>query len=122
MVDAINKPISKKSKPKKDKSNSIPKLFLDNLKRDKLALIGVVILVIFLIIGVFSESLAPYDPSERHYNEEGKIRRLEPPSKEHWFGTTDIGRDIFSQVILGTSTALMVGLLASFLVTYVRIF
>lgn len=119
MVEAMKKPSSKKVKPKKDNSNSISRLFLDNLKRDKLALIGVVVLVIFLIIGVFSESIAPYDPGERHYNEEGKIRRLEPPSKEHWFGTTDIGRDIFSQVILGTRTALIVGLLASFLVTFI---
>ena len=119
MVDAMKKPIGSKTKPKRDKSNSVFRLFLDNLKRDKLALIGVIVLVIFLFIGAFSESIAPYDPGERHYNEEGQIRRLEPPSKEHPFGTTDIGRDIFSQVVLGTSTALMVGLLASFLVTFI---
>ncbi|MFA5527720.1 MAG: ABC transporter permease [Peptostreptococcales bacterium] len=99
--------------------NSIARLFLKNLKKDKLALVGVVILAIFFVIGAFSQHLAPFDPSQRHYNEEGMIKRLEPPSKEHWFGTTDIGRDIFSQVILGTSTALMVGLLASFLVTFI---
>lgn len=117
MVDAISK--LKGKKIKKRNSESIGRLFLQNLKRDKLALIGVIILIIFIIIGVFSESIAPYDPNQRHYNEEGKIRRLEPPSKEHWFGTTDIGRDIYSQVILGTSTALMVGILASFLVTFI---
>ena len=45
--------------------------------------------------------------------------RLEPPSWAHPYGTTDVGRDIFSQVILGTKTALMVGFLAAFLVTFV---
>lgn len=93
-------------------------LFLQNLKRDKLALIGIIILLIFVGIGIFSESIAPYEPMEKHYNAEGKIKRLEPPSKEHWFGTTDIGRDIYSQVILGTRTALTVGILAAVLATF----
>lgn len=98
--------------------NSIFRLFLANLKRDKLALLGVILLIGFIFVGAFSSQIAPYEPTERHYNEAGSIRRLEPPSKDHWFGTTDQGRDIFSQVVLGTSTALMVGLIASFLVTF----
>lgn len=93
-------------------------LFLQNLKRDKLALFGIVVLIIFMIVGVFSESLAPFDPTERHYGEAG-IKRLEPPSREHLFGTTDVGKDIFSQVILGTKTALTVGILAAVLTTFV---
>lgn len=98
-------------------SESIGRLFLDNLKRDKLALVGAILLIFFIFVGIFSESLAPYEPRERHYNENRQIKRLESPSKEHPFGTTDAGRDIFSQVILGTRTALMVGILAAFLVT-----
>ena len=94
-------------------------LFLKNLRRDKLALFGAVLLIIFIGIGVFSDVIAPYEPTERHYSEDGKIKRLEPPSKEHWFGTTDVGRDIFSQVILGTRTALIVGILAAILTTFV---
>lgn len=119
MVEAMEKSKIKKAKPRKGNSESITRLFLQNLKRDKLALAGIIILVIFLVIGVFSESIAPYDPNVRHYNEAGKVRRLEPPSAEHWFGTTDLGRDIFSQVVLGTTTALIVGILASFLVTFI---
>ncbi|SDY80307.1 peptide/nickel transport system permease protein [Proteiniborus ethanoligenes] len=109
----------KKSASIKRNSQGIGGLFLKNLKRDKLALMGVVLLMFFLIIGVFSESIAPYEPRERHYNEDGKIRRLEPPSKNHWFGTTDVGRDVFTQVVLGTKTALIVGILAAVLVTFV---
>ncbi|SIR01999.1 peptide/nickel transport system permease protein [Alkalispirochaeta americana] len=94
-------------------------VFLSNLKQDKLALFGVVLLMAFVFVGVFSEQLAPHGPRDRHYHEEGGIRRLESPSWDHPFGTTDVGRDIFSQVILGTRTALMVGFLAALLVTIV---
>lgn len=93
-------------------------LFLKYLKRDKLALIGAVILVFFIIVGSFSSVIAPYDPVEKHYTEGRKIKRLEGPSLEHPFGTTDVGRDIYSQVVLGTTTALMVGLIAATLTTF----
>ncbi|NLJ78805.1 MAG: ABC transporter permease [Tissierellia bacterium] len=95
------------------------RLFLQNLRRDKLALFGVAILIFFILVGIFANVIAPYEPSERHYNAERQIRRLEGPSSEHWFGTTDVGRDIFSQVVLGTRTALLVGILAALLVTLV---
>ncbi|NBG88150.1 ABC transporter permease [Isachenkonia alkalipeptolytica] len=104
---------------KKGNSKSISRLFLKNLKYDKLALLGVVLLVFFIGVAIFSDGIAPHGPRDRHYDEEGTIRRLEPPSREHPFGTTDVGRDIFSQVVLGTRTALTVGLLAAFLVTVV---
>ncbi|SCZ04841.1 ABC transporter permease [Alkaliphilus peptidifermentans] len=103
---------------KKNSQGFFP-VFINNLKRDKLALIGVILLIFFIGVGIFADFIAPYEPRERHYNEEGKIRRLEAPSKDHWFGTTDVGRDIFSQVVLGTKTALTVGILAALLVTLV---
>lgn len=115
LVGAVSNKMKTKSKRN---SQGIMTLFLQNLKRDKLALLGIIILLVFVGIGIFSESLAPYEPTEKHYNAEGKIKRLEPPSKEHWFGTTDIGRDIYSQVILGTRTALTVGILAAVLATF----
>lgn len=112
--------VSNKKHPKSRKNTQgVMRLFLQNLRRDKLALFGVVVLIIIILIGVFADVIAPYEPLERHYNDSGKIRRLESPSREHWFGTTDIGRDIFSQVVLGTRTAILVGILAAVLVTIV---
>ncbi|SDY97321.1 ABC transporter permease [Tindallia californiensis] len=104
---------------KKGNSKSVFRLFVKNLRRDKLALIGVVLLIFFLTVAAFADVIAPYGPRDRHYDEEGSIRRLEPPSRAHPFGTTDVGRDIYSQVVLGTKTALMVGLLAALLVTVI---
>ncbi len=100
-------------------NQSFFRVFLQSLKTDRLALVGVVLLVFFIFVGVFADTLAPHGPRDRHYTEENRIRRLEPPSIAHPFGTTDVGRDIFSQVILGTRTALIVGFLAAVLVTFV---
>ncbi len=94
-------------------------IFFTNLKQDKLALVGVILLICFIFVGIFAETLAPHGPRDRHYDEQGQIRRLESPSAAHPFGTTDVGRDIFSQVILGTRTALLVGFIAALLVTFV---
>lgn len=95
------------------------RLFLENVVRDKLALTGAIILLIFIIVGVFSAQIAPYAPDEMIRDESGQLKRLLPPNSEHWFGTTNVGRDVFSQVVKGTTTALIVGGLAAFLVTFV---
>lgn len=110
---------SKSSSGSRRNSQSFLSVFLSNLKNDKLALIGVIMLVIFVFIGVFADQIAPHGPRDRHFDENRQIRRLEPPSQAHPFGTTDVGRDIYSQVVLGTKTALMVGFLAAVLVTFV---
>lgn len=101
------------------RSDGALSVFWSSLKRDRLAMVGVVMLIFFIFVGVFAEQLAPHGPRDRHYNAENRIRRLESPSWAHPFGTTDVGRDIFSQVILGTRTALIVGFLAALLVTFV---
>ncbi len=100
-------------------TQSVFRQFVKGLRREKLAMIGVILIVFFSFVAVFAQDLAPHGARDRHYNENNKIRRLEPPSMAHPFGTTDVGRDIFSQVILGTRTALMVGILAALLVTAV---
>ncbi len=49
------------------------------------------------------------------------IDELSPPTRHHWFGTTHLGRDIFSQTVYGTRTALMVGLLAALVVNIIGV-
>lgn len=113
------KSIIAKIKNRQINTQGIGYLFLKNIKKDKLALIGLVLIIFFTGVAIFSEDLAPHGARDRHYNEDRTIRRLEAPSLEFPFGTTDLGRDIFSQVILGTKTALTVGFLAAILVTVV---
>lgn len=109
---------SRKRKAMKNQKGTF-KLFLENVVRDKLALTGVIILVIFILVGIFSNQIAPYDPEEMIRDETGQLKRLLSPNSEHWFGTTNVGRDVFSQVVQGTRTALIVGALAAFFVTFV---
>lgn len=114
----IRKMIPLTKQPKTKRKGTL-RLFLENIRRDKLALIGLIILIIFFLVAIFAEQIAPYDINEHHRDENGKLKRLQPPSSEHWFGTTDVARDVFSQVVMGTRTALIVGSLAALLVTFV---
>ena len=74
-------------------------------RRNKLAVFGLVVVVIVLIMAVFSELLAPtpYDI--------GIITETrQSPSRSHWFGTDGVGRDVLSRVIFATRTSIIVGL------------
>jgi peptide/nickel transport system permease protein len=86
---------------------------------DPLALAGFVILISFVLVGVFAPYLAPYDPKGMLDRPDGTLAFLDPPSTRHWLGTTDLGRDVLSQIIMGTRVALVVGCLAALLVTVI---
>jgi peptide/nickel transport system permease protein len=72
------------------------------------ALLGLVLVVLFLLLAAFGPWLVPY-PADAS----GAIhlaQRLQAPSSLHWFGTDEMGDDIFTRVIVGTRTSLWVGL------------
>ena len=48
--------------------------------------------------------MAPYDPNAQEI-----VNKLNPPSSDHWFGTNNFGRDIFSRILHGTGITLLVG-------------
>lgn len=91
------------------------------IRADRLAVVGATILAVFVVVAVLAPVIAPYDPMQMCRDENGRVLYLAPPSKEHWFGTTNLGRDVFSQVVLGTRIALLVGFLAALLVTLVGV-
>ena len=69
----------------------------NKLKRNKTAMIGLVIVVVMVFIAVFAPVLAPYDPNEIHPLD----AFLKPFSEGHIFGTDQFGRDLLSRVIYG---------------------
>ena len=85
---------------------------LEVFQRDRLALIGLIIFVIFFLIAVFAPLLAPFDPLEI-IEEDGIWLTNKKPGAEFVLGTTNIGRDIFSQLIHGSRSALLVGFSAA---------
>ncbi len=78
------------------------------LRRNKLAIAGLVILIILVLIAVFAPFIAP-----EGIDNQVLTRRLQPPSSEHIMGTDEFGRDIFSRIIYGTQISFPVGLICT---------
>ena len=88
-------------------------------RQSRMATAGLVMVVFFVIIGLAAPVIAPFDPMEKSYSAEKKLERLQKPSLKHPFGTTLYGRDVFSQVVYGTRTVLLVGFLTALFVALI---
>ena len=81
--------------------------------RDPFALVGMVLYLLFILVALFADQLITHDPLEILFTEEMKLARNMPPGDEYVLGTTFLGRDIYSQLIYGTRSALIVGITAA---------
>ena len=79
------------------------------LKRNKMAVLGLVILIILVLLAVFANVIANYDNVVIKQN---LSQRLQAPSAAHWLGTDEFGRDIFARLVHGTRVSLQVGIIA----------
>jgi peptide/nickel transport system permease protein len=78
------------------------------LRAYPLGAIGAFILVLMMLAALFAERLAPYDPVTGDF-----LAILQPPGSRHLLGTDGFGRDVFSRLVYGARTALIVGLTGS---------
>ena len=76
--------------------------------------VGLSIVSLWVFFAIFGEAVAPYPPLG---TPQDVLNRLEPPSAEHWFGTDELGRDVFSRVLAGARQVLTVSLSATLLGT-----
>ena len=76
-------------------------------KQNKIALVGLVILVMIIGASLFANILAPHDVRAQDIK-----NRYQPPSMEHFLGTDEFGRDVFSRVLVGSRVSLMVGIVS----------
>jgi peptide/nickel transport system permease protein len=74
-------------------------------KRNKMAVPGLVIIITLILLALLAPVIAPHDPAEQDL-----LQRLKPPTMDHWFGTDDLGRDLFSRVLYGSRVSLSVGI------------
>ena len=82
---------------------------ISRLVREKpLGIFGGVVVLVFLLSGIFADVLAPHPMSKTHL-----MDRLEPPSMEYPLGTDQIGRDILSRIIYGARVSVIIGLSAT---------
>jgi len=89
------------------KPESRAKETLKALFANRLAVAGLVVLVLLIFVGIFGKAIAPYG-----INEINIADRLKPPSAAHWFGTDDLGRDVLSRVVVAARVSLQVGFIA----------
>lgn len=79
----------------------------NQLRKNRLATFGFFIIIFFILLGLFAPLISPYD-----YKEQVLSDRLLAPSSEHWFGTDDLGRDIFTRIAFGARLSLQIGFFA----------
>jgi peptide/nickel transport system permease protein len=82
------------------------------IRKKPLGAIGAFLLFSFIFIALFAPWLATHDPDLNNYR-----ARVKPPSAEHWFGTDNFGRDIYSRVVYGARISMYVGILATLIGT-----
>jgi peptide/nickel transport system permease protein len=87
--------------------------FWSQYRKDKLALVGLVVVAILLAVGVLAPIIAPYDPTEQFFDGLTLEGSPLPPSNRFWFGTDTNGRDQLSRLLYGARTSIIIGILAN---------
>ena len=77
------------------------------LKKNKLSMVCLAFLVVMILAIVFSTKITPYD-----YAAQDLMARFQLPSKEHWFGTDDYGRDLLTRLLVGGRYTLLIAILS----------
>ncbi|SDN24177.1 peptide/nickel transport system permease protein [Paenibacillus sp. yr247] len=80
-------------------------MMVRRFKKNRRAMVGLWISVIFIIVAILARWIAPYNPTVQNMQV-----MLESPSWSHLFGTDEFGRDIFSRIIYGAQISLMIGI------------
>ncbi len=91
--------------------------FWNVFKKNRLAIVGLAMLVVIVLIAIFADALAPYNP--RSYAGIQSSDIYNPPSAKHWFGTDDAGKDVFSSFMYGARNSLIVGFFAAFISIFI---
>ncbi|MDY5729961.1 MAG: ABC transporter permease [Eubacteriales bacterium] len=77
------------------------------MRRNKLAMVGLVIIILLALLAIFADVIAPY-----RYDEMDLLNQFGAPSSKHWFGADEFGRDILSRIIYGSRISLQVGFIS----------
>ena len=77
------------------------------LIRRKGAVLGLTVIALFILLAVFAPLIVPYDPIATSWS---LVRKA--PSMQHWFGTDELGRDVFARVVFGARASLLAGVIS----------
>ncbi len=86
------------------------------LLRNKMAVVGLILIVVLTLLAIFAGTVSPYDPYQLSFRE-----KLQPPSAAHLLGTDELGRDMLSRLIYGARISLSVGLISQVIAVVIGI-
>lgn len=89
------------------KTSFFAAVFWPRLKHNRMAMVGLLVVLLLFIVSLCAPLLTPYDPSAINAWDV-----LQPPSRNHWFGTDELGRDVLTRVLFGARISLKVGFVA----------
>jgi peptide/nickel transport system permease protein len=92
------------------------RILLRRFLRRPLAVASLAIALVFVLAALFAPVIAPYDPDATDF---GAL--FAPPSSEHWLGTDELGRDVFSRIVFGARASMLAGVLATLLAMVVAV-
>jgi peptide/nickel transport system permease protein len=78
-------------------------------RRNPLGAVGGLVVIVMILMAAFADVVTFYDPTRNNFG-----AMLEPPSAEYWLGTDQFGRDLYSRIVFGARTALLVGFVSAF--------
>jgi len=100
----------------REKGTSLTRDALRRLRRNKLAMAGLVVVVLLGLVAIFADALAPYSYTKTNFG-----RLNEAPSRAYPLGTDQIGRDLLSRMIYGARVSMLVGLGAQIIVVSIGV-
>ncbi len=86
------------------------------LRKNKAAMVGLVIVVILVFFAIFGDLIAPYKYYETNYSAVNQN-----PSWEHWMGTDELGRDLLSRMLVGARISISVGVIVQIIILFIGI-
>ncbi|MEC1542234.1 oligopeptide ABC transporter permease [Bacillus subtilis] len=86
------------------KPETMTRIFFEKFFKNRLAVVGGIILTVIILMAVFAPFIAPYSPESQSL-----LNKLKPPSAQNLMGTDKFGRDIFTRVLYGARVSLLVG-------------
>lgn len=109
MTDILDTPAEPTFRERHASTIRTLRLYARTFRNNGAAMIGLIIIAAFMFLVIFGPSIVPYP--EDALGATHIEQKLQPPSAEHWFGTDEVGNDVFTRVVIGARVSLQIGLI-----------